>query len=78
MELSVGLLALALVVSALCAFTHIIVRSLKAQNELRASGGTNVKSETVEVDSLAAEYLFEKKSFHIKEKVALPSTLILP
>ena len=40
MELAVGMFALALVVSALCAFATYVTRSLKMQNSLRTDSST--------------------------------------
>lgn len=81
MELAVGMFALALVTSALCGFAVYIARSLRAQNELRAglgpTGGSNAKSDSVEVGAFAAEHVFGTESLGIKEKVEMPPTVIL-
>lgn len=81
MELAMGMFALALVVSALCGFAVYIARSLRAQNELRAglgpSGGSNVRSDAVEVGAFASEHVFGTETLGIKEKVEMPPTAIL-
>lgn len=75
MELTVGLFALALVVSALCGFAIYIAKSLKMQNSLRV--GSSSQHATLEVSEFAAEYLFGSKSLNITEKVVMPPTVIM-
>lgn len=75
MELTVGLFALALVVSALCGFASYIAKSLKMQNSLRT--GASSQHDTVEVSDFAAEYIFGTGQLKIHEKVTLPQTIIL-
>jgi len=76
MELACGLFALALVVSALCGFAVYIATSLRVQNMLRAGkgagGGVHAASESVEVGSFAAEYLFGQSTLEVKDRVELP------
>lgn len=75
-ELSLGMLALTLVVSALCGFAVYIAKSLRVQNELRVGGK---RSATVEVSSSgpAVESVFGAKSLKISEKLDWPSTTLL-
>lgn len=81
MELAVGLFSLALVVSFLCGFAVYIASSLEAQNNLRVGlgtgGGQNTKSGSVEVGQFAAERLFGSETLEYKERVELPSTVIV-
>lgn len=69
-ELAIGMFALALVVSALCAFAVYIAKSLRMQNSLRTKA--NFQSDSVEVSSFAAKYIFGTEKFPIKEKVEMP------
>lgn len=75
MELTVGLFAIALVVSALCGFAAYIAKSLKMQNSLRV--GASSQHESVEVSDFAAEYVFGTGNLSIREKVVMPQTAIL-
>lgn len=75
MELAIGLFALALVVSSLCAFAEYIVKSLKMQNSLRV--GSSSQSDRVELSTFAAEKVFGVNALKIKEKVEMPPTVIL-
>lgn len=86
-ELAVGMLALALVVAALIGFTTYILGSLEMQRSLRAEagrsalnapGGDDVFSsksdrDTVEVEPLAAEYIFGETQVPVKEEVHIPA-----
>ena len=74
-ELAFGMFALALVVSALCAFAIYIARSLEMQNSLRV--GSSSQHDTMEVSDLAAQYIFGKETIKIEEKVTMPMTSIL-
>lgn len=74
MELAVGMLALALVVSLLCGFAVYIARSLRAQNTLRQGAGRNVNADSVEVGEFAEKHLFGTSTLTIKESVDLPPT----
>lgn len=77
-ELAVGMFTLTLVVSALCCFAVYIARSLRAQNELRkGDGGSNSKSDSVEVGDFAGRYIFGKEVLDIREKVERPERTIL-
>lgn len=78
MELAVGMFAFALVVSALCIFATYIARSLVAQNALRkdGNGGSNSKSDSVEVGDFAAKNLIGGDTLKIEEKVVLPDRTI--
>ncbi len=75
MELTVGLFALALVVSALCGFATYIAKSLKMQNALRV--GASSQHDSIEVSAFASEYVFGAKTLTIREKVVMPQTVIL-
>ena len=78
MELSVGMLALTLIVSALCLFAVYIAKSLRAQNELRSgNGGIGSRSDSVEVDGFAQEWFVGVSSLRINEKAVLPERTIL-
>lgn len=76
MELAVGMLALALVVSALCGFAVYIVKSLEAQNSLRSSTAGGTAHESVEVGDYAAKYLFGTTELKINEKAVMPPRTI--
>ena len=87
MELAVGMLAVAIVFSALFGFLEYIVNSLDAQRTLRANAGTAAMNSggldgafstsqvdgTVKVEPFAAEYVFGTEEFKIKERVAMPA-----
>ena len=87
MELAVGMLAVAIVFSAIFGFLEYIVRSLDSQRELRAKAGTEAmtssgfdgsyssatESGTVKVEPFAAEYVFGEEEFKIKEQVHIPA-----
>jgi hypothetical protein len=79
MELAVGMFTIALVVSLLTAYAMYIAKSLKAQNTLRSgnSASSSSKSDTVEVGEFAGEHLFGKSKLQIREKVVMPSTVII-
>lgn len=77
MELTVGLFAIALVVSALCGFAVYIAKSLRAQNELRRGGGSASRHDSVEVGAFAGEYVFGTETMKIHEKVSMPERFIL-
>jgi len=91
MEKAVGMLAFALVVSALVAFSSYIVKGLKLQREARSQAGVSAinsssesvsyssyqKTESVEVDPIAAEYIFGSKKINLKEEVYIPKAGIL-
>lgn len=73
-ELVIGIFALTLVVSALCGFAVYIVQSLRMQNTLRT--GASSQHGHVEVDALAAKYIFGSDRLNIHEKVVMPPTVI--
>lgn len=76
MELAVGMLALAIVVSALCGFALYISRSLEIQNFLRRDGTSNAKSDSVEIGDFAAEHFAGTGVLDIHEKVVMPERTI--
>ena len=85
MELAVGMLALALVLSALFSFAAYVVSSLEMQRSLRAEAGrkamnaagqgfaTAKDSDTVELEQFAADYLFGENELKIEEEVQMPN-----
>jgi len=77
MEMAIGMLGLALVVSALCGFTLYIDRSLTLQNFLREDGSTNTKSDSVEVGEFAEKYITGESDMNIRERVVMPQRIIL-
>ena len=77
-ELAVGMFTLALVASALFGFAVYIARSLEAQNALRTKdSGENSRSDSVEVDDFAAQYVFGREALDIDERVQMPERTIL-
>ena len=86
-ELALGMLALALVLSALFGFTAYILSSLKMQRHLRADAGrgalnsgggeesysSKIADDTVEVEPLAATYIFGSSEVEVKEEVHIPA-----
>ena len=66
MELAVGMFTLALLLSALFAFTHYIARSLEIQNHLRSSGWATY-ADKIELDDFAAKKVFGSSVLHIME-----------
>ena len=73
-EVAVGMLALALVVSTLCGFALYITKSLEIQNKLRVGGK---RGETVDVSGPMATYLFGAEQLKASEKLSWPSTVIV-
>ena len=87
MELALGMLALALVLSALFGFTAYILSSLRMQRDIRAEAGrgalnsgggeesysSKFADDTVEVEPLAATYIFGSSEVEVKEEVHIPS-----
>ena len=87
MELALGMLALALVLSALFGFTAYILSSLRMQRDIRAEAGrgalnsgggeesysSKIADDTVEVEPLAATYIFGSSEVEVKEEVHIPS-----
>lgn len=88
MELAVGMLALALVASALFAFGDYIIASLDMHRHLRADAGKGAlngfgdgyssksDSDTVEVEKLASQYVFGSEEVEISESVSIPNMII--
>ena len=74
-ELACGMIALALVVSALCTFAVFIVRGLKAQNSLARP--SDEKAFTVETGPFAAEHIFGTEKFRKSERVKMPPPTLL-
>lgn len=86
MEMALGMLALALVLSALFAFTMYILSSLEMQGDLRAAAGrgaleaggmdesysSKISHDTVEVEPFAASYIFGTSSVEVREEVHIP------
>lgn len=73
MELAVGMLALSIVVSALCGFAVYIAKSLEVQNSLR--GKTPKTGGEVEVDVFLGSAIIKK--LNITEKAVMPPRCIL-
>lgn len=85
-EMAIGMLALALVLAALLGFADCIRCSLDQQRRLRAEAGMSAMgsiggdgafasaadADTVEVEPLAADYVFGNQSVRIEESVHLP------
>lgn len=74
-ELAMGIFALALLVTSLCAFAEYIVKSLKMQNSLRV--GASSQQDQVELNDFAAEKVFGTSILKIREKVEMPSMIIM-
>lgn len=86
MEMALGMFAFALVLAALFGCADYILCSLEMQRTLRAeagrsalvsSGGEGALStasahETVEVEPLAAEYVFGSEEVEVREEVHIP------
>ena len=86
-ELALGMLALALVLAALFGFTAYILSSLRMQRDIRAEAGrgalnsgggeesysSKIADDTVEVEPLAATYIFGSSEVEVKEEVHIPS-----
>ena len=66
MELAVGMLTLAILVSALCAFVVFIAKSLEIQNHLRSPGQATYAAK-VELDAFVADRVFGTRNLHIME-----------
>lgn len=74
-ELSIGMFALALIISALCVFAVYIARSLRVQNTAR--GSSPESAEPVEVGDFAERYFTGIKTLTIEERAVMPVTTIL-
>ena len=75
MELAVGMLALAILVSALCAFAVYIARSLEVQNSLRSSSPQN--NVRVEVGDFAERFFTGRPALKMDERAVMPPTEVL-
>ena len=89
-EMAFGMLALALVLSALFAFTDYIVRAQNMQRRLRAAAGLDAMgsmggdgsflsaadADMIEVEPMAAAYVFGTEAVKIEESVYLPALCI--
>jgi len=87
MEMAMGMLALALVLSALFCFTMYILSSLDMQKDLRADAGrdaleagggdesysSKTASDVVEVEPFAADYIFGSTQVEVREEVHIPA-----
>jgi len=87
MEMALGMLALALVLSALFGFTSYILCSLEMQRDLRAEAGkgaleaaggdesysSKTAHDTVEIEQFAANYIFGSSEVEVKEEVHIPA-----
>lgn len=85
-ELAIGMVVVALVLSALFAFTRYILASLEIQRTLRADAGrsalgthgvdetysSSVQRDTITVSPMAADYIFGSRQVEIKEEVHIP------
>ena len=66
MELAVGMLTIAILLSALFYFVKYTVRSLEIQNHLRSPGQATY-ADSIKLDDFAAKKVFGLKNLHIKE-----------
>lgn len=86
-EMALGMFALALVLAALFGFATYILRSLEMQRDIRAEAGrdalesgggdesysTKAAYDVVEVEPLAATYIFGSSEVEVKEEVHIPA-----
>ncbi len=86
-EMAIGMLALALVLSALFGFTSYILKSLDIQRDLRAEVGVSalnagggdesycskISHGSVETEPLAATYIFGSTEVKVREEVHIPA-----
>ncbi len=70
MELAAGMLALAIVVSALCTFSIYIVRSLELQNALRS--GSPKPNNPIKIEYFAVRHFTGKDTIKMDEHVVMP------
>ena len=75
MELAVGMFALSLVVSALCAFAIFMAKSLRVQNSLRSSA-PQPSGEEVDFNIVLFRGDGDEHVLKINEHVMMPSTAI--
>lgn len=85
MEMAAGMFTLALVLGAIVAFALYISRAIELGKSARSDAGraalngtgpggvTLDRSDKIEVDSLAAEYIFGSGEVPVKEKVYIPN-----
>ena len=66
MELAVGMLTIAILLSAFFFFVKYIVRSLEIENHLRKPG-QGTYADSIELDDFAAKEVFGLKNLHIME-----------
>ena len=66
MELAVGMLTIAILLSAYFFFVKYIVRSLEIENHLRKPG-QGTYADSIELDDFAAKEVFGLKNLHIME-----------
>lgn len=86
-ELALGLFAISLVLAGLFAFLFYIVSSMDMSRSVRAEAGreamgsqgmdgdfsSQVKSGTVKVSPMAAEYIFGSQEVEVREEVHMPN-----
>ena len=86
-ELTLGLFAVSLVLAGLLAFLFYIVSSLDMARSVRTEAGraamgsqgmdgdysSQVKSDTVRVSPMAAEYIFGSQEVEVREEVHIPN-----
>lgn len=91
-ELAVGMFAVALVASALLGFSGYIAESLDMHRTLRAKAGSSALNSTggpmvyasasdsaeVEIEPIAAGYVFGTTRMKVEEEVFIPKMRILP
>ena len=65
-ELAVGMLTIAILLSAFFFFVKYIVRSLEIQNHLRKPGQATY-ADSIKLDDFAANEVFGLKNLHIRE-----------
>lgn len=87
-ELALGMIAVALVLGGVFAFTHYIIEAMNAQRTLRSDAGrralsgtggdgayaSSSVSTTITVSPMAADYIFGSTQVEVKEEVHLPVT----
>ena len=65
-ELAVGMLTIAILLSAIFFFVKYIVRSLEIQNHLRSPGQATY-ADSIKLDAFASKEVFGMKNLHIME-----------
>ena len=66
MELAAGMFTIALLLSAVFAFTRYIARSLEIENHLRSPGRATY-ADKIELEDFAANAIFGSRNLHILE-----------